>query len=95
MSDQTPTIDPRNNPESQLAEEGASQTGARSTEDSGVVMSDAPTAGEGADGVIGGHITGVDDGDVLAGVKATQDDVEDAVPGDTGPEHPGERSDRP
>jgi len=34
-------------------------------------------------------------GDVLAGVKATKKDVEDAVPGDTGPEHPGERSDRP
>jgi len=62
MSDDTPTIDPRNNPESQVAEEGASQTGTRSTGDTGVVMSDAPAAEDGADGVIGGRITGVEDG---------------------------------
>ncbi|GAB48160.1 hypothetical protein [Mobilicoccus pelagius] len=95
MSDETPTIDPRNNPESQVAEDRASQTGTRSTEDSGVVMSTAPSAEEGADGVIDGYVTGTSDSDVLAGVKATEDDVEEAVPGDTGPEHPGERSERP
>jgi len=30
-------------------------------------------------------------GDVLSGVTADPDDVEDAVSGDTGPEHPGTR----
>ncbi|WP_312720028.1 hypothetical protein [Mobilicoccus sp.] len=95
MSDETPSIDPRNNPESQMAEEGASQTGTSSTGDSGLVMSEAPTAEEGADGVIDGRITGADDGDILAGVKASATDTEEAVPGDTGPEHPGERSERP
>lgn len=31
-------------------------------------------------------------GDPLSGVTAAEDDVEDAVSGDTGPEHPGTRS---
>lgn len=90
MSDPTPSIDPRDNPESQLAEDTASQTGARSGQ-GGAVMSDAPSAQEGAHGVIHGNITGTDDGGLLDGVKASGQDSEDAVPGDTGPEHPGER----
>lgn len=92
MSEQTPDIDPRQNPESQVAEDTATQTGARSSE-SGAIMSDAPTAEEGGDGVIGGRVTGTDSGDILGGVTASKEDVEQAVPGDTGPEHPGERRD--
>ena len=34
-----------------------------------------------------------DSGDILGGVTASKEDVEQAVPGDTGPEHPGERRD--
>ena len=37
---------------------------------------------------VGGGTAG---GDALAGVTATEADVEDAVSGDTGPEHPGTR----
>ena len=92
MSDDTPDIDPRDNPESQVAETEASQTGTRSGE-GGAVMSDAPTSEEGAHGVIGGRVTGAPQGSVLDGVTASKQDVEDAVPGDTGPEHPGERRD--
>ena len=47
MSEQD-QIDPRENPESQVAESTASQTGTRSGQ-GGVVMSDAPTAEEGAE----------------------------------------------
>ncbi|WP_284305785.1 hypothetical protein, partial [Mobilicoccus caccae] len=68
--------DPRNNPESQMAEEGASQTGTGSTGDTGVVMSDAPTVEEGADGVIGGHVTGTDSGDVLGGLTGGDTDTD-------------------
>lgn len=56
-------------------------------------MSDAPSAEEGAGGVIDGRVTGTDSGDILGGVTASKEDVEQAVPGDTGPEHPGERRD--
>lgn len=74
MSDETP-IHPRNNPESQMAEEGASQTGSNTAGDSGVIMSDAPLAEEGADGVIAGRITGADDGDVLGGLTGGDTDT--------------------
>lgn len=90
MSEDTPTIDPRNNPESQQNEEGASQTGTR-TGQGGVTMSDAPTTEEGAHGVIDGRVTGANTGDMLAGVRATEEDSEEVVSGDTGPEHPGRR----
>lgn len=36
--------------------------------------------------------TGTAAGDALAGVTVDADDREDAVSGDTGPEHPGQRS---
>lgn len=90
MSEQSPEIDPRGNPESQVAEDTASQTGTRSST-GGVVMSGAPTAEEGADGVIGGRVTGADGGDVLGGVRISQEDSQEAVSGDTGPEHHGRR----
>ena len=93
MSEQTPEptdVDPRNNPESRVAEGEASQTEARVT-DSGPIISTAPSAEEGADGVIDGEVTGMRSGDVLAGVTISDKDADEAVPGDTGPEHPGER----
>lgn len=90
MSEPPGDIDPRDNPESQVAEQTASQTGTRSTS-GGVVMSDAPRAEEGADGVIGGRVTGADSGEVLGGLRATEQDSQEAVSGDTGPEHRGER----
>lgn len=89
MTDETPQIDPRNNPESQQNEEGVGDAGIRSGQ-GGVIMSEAPTSEEGAHGVIDGHVTGTG-GDMLAGVRATEEDSEEAVSGDTGPEHPGER----
>lgn len=75
MSEQTPEIHPHNNPESQMAEEGASQTGTTTAGDTGVVMSDAPSAEEGADGVIGERITGTDDGNVLGGLTGGDTDT--------------------
>lgn len=92
MSEQSPDIDPRGNPESQIAEETASQTGTRSSQ-GGAVMPDAPTAEDGAHGVIGGRITGTGNSDVLGGVRISKEDAEEAVSGDTGPEHPGRRRD--
>lgn len=79
MSEQT--VDPRDNPESAVAEEQASQTGARTSE-GGVVMSDAPTSEEGAHGVIDGRVTGSDSGDMLAGLRMDPADAKDAVAGD-------------
>ncbi|MDO5628513.1 MAG: hypothetical protein Q4G43_09355 [Mobilicoccus sp.] len=73
MTDET--IDPRNNPESQQNEEGASQTGTASAGDTGVVMSDAPTTEDGRDGVIGDRVTGTDDGDVLGGLTGGDTDT--------------------
>lgn len=90
MTDETPQIDPRNNPESRQNEEGVSQTGTRSGQ-GGAIMSDAPTSEEGAHGVIDGRITGTSSGDILSGVTISEEDAEEAVPGDTGPENPGER----
>ncbi len=46
---------------------------------------DAPPAGQAP------VVAGTGAGDPLAGVRASADDVEDAVDGDEGPEHPGVR----
>ncbi|WP_040156091.1 hypothetical protein [Mobilicoccus massiliensis] len=73
MTDET--IDPRNNPESQMAEEGASQTGTQGAGDTGVVMSDAPGVEEGKHGVIGERVTGTDDGGVLGGLTGGDTDT--------------------
>lgn len=77
------TVDERNNPEAQSAEGGRSngtaRAGGRSLPPEQLDARDA----EGPDGTAAG--------DPLAGVTASPDDVADAVPGDTGPEHPGTR----
>lgn len=89
---QDANIDPRDNAESQVAESEASQTGSRSG-DSGPVMPEAPRA-EGAPGGEGSAESVVDGtaaGDPLAGVKISDSDAQDAVSGDTGPEHHGRR----
>ena len=84
MPDSTEPLDPRDNPESQQAESEASQTGSRSSQ-GGPVMSGGRPAGS---------VPGDDpeSGDLLDGVTIDPQDAEQAVPGDTGPEHPGRRS---
>ena len=90
----TDTIDPRNNPESQVAEGEASQTQS-STSESGPVPSDFPEQGQTpaeADEAAGVP-AGTAAGDPLAGVTISPEDADEAVSGDTGPEHPGARRD--
>ena len=91
MSD---AIDPRNNPESRQAEEGASQTRQQSSE-SGPVVPPAPRSGQSPEArdAEAGIPAGTAQGDPLAGVKASEQDSAEAVSGDTGPEHSGARRD--
>ena len=92
MSNDPQEIDPRNNVESQQAEESASQVG--SLAGGGAVFSPARAAGavpgvpDAAD-VAGEGGTGA--GDPLEGVTIDPADAAQAVPGDQGPEHPGRR----
>lgn len=77
-----------NNPETQVSERDQSSYVARGGQSSGVIT-DGPEPGDeqpsqAKDGGTAG-------GDPLAGVTATDAEVEDAVSGDTGPEHPGQR----
>ncbi len=55
---------------------------------SGVFAPTSAPADEQPSLAVGGGTAG---GDPVAGVTADADDVADAVPGDTGPEHPGTR----
>ncbi len=93
MNQEPHEIDPRNNPESRLAEESASQTGSRSAT-GGAIFS----AGRPADAVPGqpdpqdgDPESGTGAGNPLDGVTIDPADAEQAVPGDDGPEHPGRR----
>jgi hypothetical protein len=93
MSQGPQEIDPRNNVESQQAEESASQVGSRAggggavfspAREAGAVPGapdEADAAGEGGTGA----------GDPLEGVLIDPADAEQAVAGDEGPEHPGRR----
>lgn len=92
MSQDQSDLDPRDNAESQVAEGEASQVGSRSG-DSGPVMPDAPEArgASGGEGASERVAEGTGAGDPLAGVKISDEDAADAVPGDTGPEHHGRR----
>ena len=56
--------------------------------DSGVAPPTSAPADEQPSQAVDGGTAG---GDVLSGVTATPEDLEDAVSGDTGPEHPGTR----
>jgi hypothetical protein len=66
------------------ASPGLSRAGSSGTVDSG----SAPGDEQPSQARTGGTASG----DVLSGVTASTEDVEDAVSGDTGPEHPGARS---
>lgn len=92
MTQDSGEIDPRNNVESQLAEDSASQTGSRSG--GGAIFS----GGRAADAVPGvpdpeegDPTSGTDAGNPLDGVLIDPEDAAQAVPGDMGPEHPGQR----
>jgi hypothetical protein len=78
-------IDAAANPEARTYEANQSQPLARATGGEGPPPTDAPPAGEAP------AVEGTAAGDPLAGVRATDEDVADAVPGDEGPEHPGVR----
>lgn len=75
-------------PESAAAERDQSTYVARAGQSSGVVHSGPEPGDEQPALAVGGGTAG---GDALAGVTATPTDVEEAVSGDTGPEHAGRR----
>jgi len=80
------------NPEAQAAESGQSSYVARGGQSSGIVDKGRKPGDEQPSKA---KIGGTAGGDPLAGVTAGDDDVQDvddAVSGDTGPEHPGQRS---
>ena len=79
-------IDPRANREAEAAERDQSSYVARGGQSSGTVDTGPAPGDEQPSQAVGGGTSG---GDPLAGVTATAQDVEDAVPGDTGPEHSG------
>ncbi|HEY0717138.1 MAG TPA: hypothetical protein VGD68_05940 [Streptosporangiaceae bacterium] len=93
MTQEPDAVDPRNNRESQVAEESASQTVSRSSAGgpifSGLRPADAvPGQSDLEDGDRG---AGTGGGNPLDGVLIDPADAEQAVPGDEGPEHPGQR----
>ena len=73
-------IDVRNNRESRAAAADASTRVARAS-DGGAPPRDAPAAGEMPERTEGGTAAG----NPVAGVTIDQDDLDDAVPGDSGP----------
>lgn len=77
-----------NNPETQAAEGDQSSYVARAGQSSGVVGSGPEPGDEQPSQAITG---GTASGDALSGVTADPADLKDAVSGDTGPEHPGQR----
>lgn len=93
MSQEMPEVDPRNNAESRVAEESASQTGSRSA-GGGPVFSGgrSPDSIPGEpDPEDGDPESGTGEGNPLDGVTIDPAEAEQAVPGDEGPEHPGRR----
>ncbi len=94
MSETTDQIDPRNNPESLTADGDASQLGSRSSGEGGPPPSAARPAGSvpgAADPQDGDPESGTQAGNPLDGVTIDPADADSAVPGDEGPEHPGQR----
>lgn len=76
-------------PETEVAERDQSSYVARAGGSSGYVTSDPQPSDEPAAQMPTG---GTAAGDALAGVTVDDDDLDDAVSGDTGPAHPGQRS---
>lgn len=79
-------IDPAANREAQASERDQSSYVARAGQSSGVVDTGPAPGDEQPSQARAGGTSG---GDPLSGVTASEQDVEDAVSGDTGPEHPG------
>ena len=77
-------IDPFDNAETREVEENQSSPLGRASGE-GPAPTDAPQAGEAP------VVDGTGAGDPLAGVHISDADAEEAVSGDTGPEHPGVR----
>ena len=91
MSQPTPRdphdgIDPAANRETEAAERDQTSYVARGGQSSGIIDTGPAPGDEQPSQAVGGGTSG---GDPLAGVSASEQDVEDAVSGDTGPEHPG------
>ena len=79
-------IDPTANRESEAAERDQTSYVARGGQSSGIIDMGPAPGDEQPSQAVGGGTSG---GDPLSGVRASAEDVEDAVSGDTGPEHPG------
>ena len=79
-------IDPAANREAEAAERDQTSYVARGGQSSGIIDMGPAPGDEQPSQAVGGGTSG---GDPLAGVGASPEDVEDAVSGDTGPEHPG------
>ncbi len=73
------------NADARAFEENQSSPLARAAGGEGMPPADAPPAGEAPE------VAGTGAGDPLAGVRISESDAEQAVPGDEGPEHPGVR----
>ncbi len=80
------TVDVRNNRESRAASATHASPVARAS-DGGAVPREAPEAGDLPEPVLDGTA----DGNPVSGVTISEADLEEAVPGDTGPEEPGGR----
>ena len=76
------------NPETEAAERGQSSYVARAGQTSGMPDRGNQPGDEQPSQALPGGTAG---GDPLAGVTASADDVAEAVSGDTGPAHPGQR----
>lgn len=74
--------------EAAAAERDQTSYVARAGQSSGTVSTGPGPGDEQPSKAVGGGTAG---GDALAGVTASEQDVEDAVSGDTGPEHEGQR----
>ena len=79
-------IDPSANRETAAAERDQTSYVARCGQSSGILDTGPAPGYEQPSQAVGGGTSG---GDPLAGVSASAQDSEDAVSGDTGPEHPG------
>jgi hypothetical protein len=81
-------IDPTNNKESRGVERDQTASVSRAGS-SGTAPATSGPGDEQPDQAVAGGTAG---GDALAGLVMSDEDAADAVSGDTGPEHPGQRS---
>ena len=92
MTNEQEALDPHDNRESRLAEESASKAVSCSSTGSPVFSGLRPAdAAPGPAPEDGDPESGTGGGNPLDGVLIDPADAEQAVPGDEGPEHPGQR----